>query len=122
MVIALQTWFTMRAYLENFPYSGSLLLVGITAVGVAIPTPGGIGGFHYFLTLGLVHFFSDYLSSSDLYSQAAGISNGAYIIAMLPLFGIGLGLINRDGLSFGTVTAMNGVPSCLDTGEKLVKP
>jgi hypothetical protein len=98
IAIATQTWFIMRAYLDEFPYAGSLLLIAITAIGVSIPTPGGIGGFHYFLSLGLVHFFSDYMSATDPNSQAAGISNGAYIISMLPLFGLGLILLYNDGL------------------------
>jgi uncharacterized protein (TIRG00374 family) len=109
--IALQTWFTMRAYMENFPYAGSLLLMTITAVGVAIPTPGGIGGFHYFTSQGLVHFFFEYMSPSDPYSQAAGISNGAYLVRMLPLFVIVLILISKEGLSFRTLIAIDRIPS-----------
>ena len=118
ITIAFQMWFIMRAYLETFPYSGSFLLMAITAIGMAIPTPGGIGGFHYFLSLGLVHFFYDYLSPHDFYSQVAGISNGAYIVSMLPLFLIGLVLLNREGLSWKSITTTESNPrAALDPGR-----
>jgi len=117
LAIASQTWFSMRAYLEHFPYSGSLLLTVITAMGVAIPTPGGIGGFQYFMSLGLVHFFSAYMVSSDLYAEAAGISNGAYLSGMLPLFIIGFFLINSEELSLRTLIAINRISPDPDTPE-----
>jgi uncharacterized protein (TIRG00374 family) len=116
--IALQTWFTMRAYLDNFPYSGSLLLMTITAIGVAIPTPGGIGGFHYFTSQGLIHFFVEYMSPLDPYSQAAGISNGAYVVRMLPLFIIVIIVMTKEGLFFETLMATDKTrrPLC-DSGN-----
>jgi hypothetical protein len=103
--------------LESFPYSGSLLLMALTSVWVAIPTAGGIGGFHLFLSIGLVLFFSDYTSSSDRYSQAAGISNGAYVISMVPLFLLGLFFLSSEGLSFGVISTAEPRPMPVDTRE-----
>ena len=98
--ITLQLWCMMYAYIDGFPFVGALFLMAITVVGVAIPTPGGIGGFQFFMSLGLMNFFSNYLSQSDPQSQAAGISNGSYLVSMVPVFLIGLVFLNREGLSF----------------------
>jgi glycosyltransferase 2 family protein len=104
--ITMQLWCLVRAYLDDFPFLGALFLMAITVVGVAIPTPGGVGGFQFFMSLALVNFFSRYMSSQDLHSQAAGISNGSYIVSMVPIMIIGLILLNREGLSLGRITQM----------------
>jgi len=104
--IALQLWCFMHAYLDRFPFVGSLFLMAITVVGVAIPTPGGAGGFQFFVDLGLVNFISRYLSSVDPQSQAAGISNGTYLVCMVPVILIGLAFLNREGLSLSRASRL----------------
>jgi uncharacterized protein (TIRG00374 family) len=99
--IGAQLWCLLRAYLEIFPLTGVLLILAVTVVGVAIPTPGGVGGFQFFMNLSLIHFFQAYLSSSDPVSQAAGISNGTYVVSMGPVILVGLILLHREGLSLG---------------------
>src|SRR5262245_61903621 len=106
LVITLQLWCFMLAYLDHFPFVGSLFLMAITVVGVAIPTPGGAGGFQFFMDLALVNFFAGYLSAQDPQSQAAGISNGSYLVSMIPVILIGLYFLNREGLSFGSLTRL----------------
>jgi uncharacterized protein (TIRG00374 family) len=106
MVITLQLWCMLHAYLKEFPFVGALFLMALTVVGVAIPTPGGVGGFQFFMNLALVHFFSNYLSPVDPQSQAAGISNGSYIVSMVPVIFIGLVFLNREGLSFSSVSRL----------------
>jgi hypothetical protein len=106
LVITLQLWCFMLAYLDHFPLVGSLFLMAITVVGVAIPTPGGAGGFQFFMDLALVNFFSSYLSAHDPQSQAAGISNGSYLVSMIPIILTGLYFLNREGLSFGSISRL----------------
>ena len=107
LTISLQLWCLVRAYLFDFPFLGSVFIMAITVVGVAIPTPGGVGGFQFFMTLGLVHFFSQYLSAHDPHSQAAGISNGSYLVSMVPVMIIGLILMNREGLSLSRISKIS---------------
>jgi hypothetical protein len=115
LIIACQIWFLTLAYLNAFPFLGATFLMTITVVGVAIPTPGGVGGFQFFMNLGLVHLFAQYLSQQDPNSQAAGISNGCYIVSMIPLILVGLVLVNREGLSFRRISQLT------DTGGGLPK-
>lgn len=106
LLISGQLWILTRAYLDDFPFAGSLLIMAMTVIGVAIPTPGGVGGFQFFMNLTLVHFFSGYLSQQDPNSQAAGISNGVFLVSMVPLILIGLVFLYREGLSFGRLMQM----------------
>ncbi len=104
--ITLQLWFLVKAYLSDFPLAGALLLMVMTVVGVAIPTPGGVGSFQFFMNLALIHFFSPFLSPDDPNSQAAGISNGCYMVSMIPLLLLGFILLHREGLSWGRISRM----------------
>jgi uncharacterized membrane protein YbhN (UPF0104 family) len=103
LVITAQLWCLVQAYISGFPFAGALLLVSMTVIGVAIPTPGGIGGFQFFMSLSLIHFFSGYLTSPDINSQAMGISNGCYIVSMIPVIIIGMLFLNHEGISFSRI-------------------
>jgi len=105
--IALRDWFVLMAYLDDFPLWGAFLIVVITVVGVAIPTPGGMGGFQLFMSLTLVNFFSQNLSSQDPQSQAHAISNVAYIFSMAPIILVGLVLLNREGFSWKQLSTIS---------------
>jgi hypothetical protein len=104
LCITSQLWCFTRAYLDLFPFSGLLLLMVLTVVGVAILTPAGVGGFQSFMSIALVRLFSQYLSPNDSHSQAAGISNGTCLASMGPVLILGLVLLNYEGLSLGWMT------------------
>jgi hypothetical protein len=107
IVITFQMWFMVQAYLDGFPFTGALFLMCITVVGIAIPTPGGVGGYQIFMNVALVNFFGEYMSASDPNSQAAGISNGCYITSMVPVILIGLVFLYREGLSLGRISQIS---------------
>ncbi len=44
--IAVGIWAIAVAFRLSIPFTGSFLILGILTLGVAIPTPGSIGGFH----------------------------------------------------------------------------
>ena len=115
--ITMQIWCLVRAYLTNFPLAGSILLCAMAVVGISIPTPGGVGGYQFFMSLTLVNFFARYLSPRDPYSQAAGISNGAYLVSMLPIVLVGLAFLAKEGLSFGRVARIAGTVTDVPSEE-----
>ena len=39
------------------PFTGSFLIMALLVVGVAVPTPGAVGGFHAAFRLGATTFF-----------------------------------------------------------------
>jgi len=110
LAISAQLWSMTIAYLGEFPFSGALLIMALTVVGVAIPTPGGVGGFQFFMNIALVNFFAQYLSSRDPHSQAAGISNGCYIVSMVPVILLGLFFLHREGLSLRRIISEPNAP------------
>jgi glycosyltransferase 2 family protein len=104
LCIMLQLWFLLKSYMPSFPLAGTALIVVLTAAGVAIPTPGGVGGYQYFMSLALINFFGRHLSPADPHTQAAGISNACYIVSAVPVIIAGLVLLNREGLSLGRIS------------------
>jgi hypothetical protein len=55
--IAFGIWAVAMAFRFAVPFTGSFLLIALLSLGVAIPTPGGIGGFHEAFRLGTTIFF-----------------------------------------------------------------
>jgi len=107
LAITAQLWCFVLAYIDAFPFAGALLIMALTVIGVAIPTPGGVGGFQFFMNLALVNFFARYLSARDPQSQAAGISNGCYVMSMVPVFAVGVWFLYREGLTFSSLTHLS---------------
>ncbi len=79
------------------PYHATFLLIAFLVVGVAIPTPGMVGGFHAFYLLALSEVFGIEREKA----AAAGIA--AHALSNLPILVFGLALLGREGLSLGRV-------------------
>ena len=82
------------------PFHATFLLVAFLVVGVSIPTPGMVGGFHAFYLLCLTGAFGVPKGTA----AAAGIA--AHALANLPLLGFGLALLGREGLTLAKVARM----------------
>jgi uncharacterized protein (TIRG00374 family) len=55
--IATGTWAASMAFHLAVPFTGSFLLVALLVVGVAVPTPGAVGGFHAAYKFAATTFF-----------------------------------------------------------------
>ena len=55
--IAAGIWLTSRAFHITFPFTASFLVMTVLVVGVAVPTPGAIGGFHAAYQFAVQTFF-----------------------------------------------------------------
>jgi uncharacterized protein (TIRG00374 family) len=55
--IALGTWAVAVAFHLAMPFTGSFLMLALLVIGVAVPTPGGVGSFHAMFRLGATTFF-----------------------------------------------------------------
>ena len=56
--IAAGIWLTSKAFHITFPYTASFLVMTMLVVGVAVPTPGAIGGFHTAYQIAVETFFA----------------------------------------------------------------
>ena len=94
LLIALQIWLVSQAFHITFPFTGTFLVVAFLAVGVAVPTPGQIGGFHAAYQIAVVTFFG---VPPD---RAVGAAIVLHAMSILPVLGIGLMLMASEGLTF----------------------
>jgi glycosyltransferase 2 family protein len=93
-----QFYFTALALRHPLPYDASIFVTGVTTVGLAIPTPGGIGGFHKACQMVLTRFYG---FSVDLSVATAVIF---HIVGTVPVIVTGLLLFAREGLRWRDVT------------------
>lgn len=93
-----QFWFAAKAVDHTLPFDSSFFVTGVTTVGLAIPTPGGIGGFHKATQLVLTRFYGIGIDAS------VAIAVVFHLIGTLPVIVIGLALFAREGLRWKDVT------------------
>lgn len=78
----------------EIPFHTSFLIIAFLTVGVAIPTPGMVGGFHASYTLALTAIYG--------MDQGQAVAAGAMLHALqnLPVLVLGIAFLGREGLSF----------------------
>ncbi len=97
LLIASAIWLATRAFNIELPYTGSFLLMMLLAVGIAVPTPGGIGGFHAAYQLGTTTF---YAVPND---QAVGAAVLLHAVSFMPVTLLGVFFMAREGLNLARV-------------------
>lgn len=98
--IAGSLWLNNRAFGIDLPFHATFLILAFLTVGVAIPTPGMVGGFHGFFVLATASVFG---VSRDVAGAAAF---AAHALSNLPVLVLGLLFLGREGLSLGRVAEM----------------
>lgn len=98
--IAAGIWLTSRAFHITFPFPASFLVATLLVVGVAVPTPGAIGGFHAAYQIAVVTFFN---APQDRAKSAAIV---LHAISFVPVALVGMALMAREGLTFSGASKM----------------
>lgn len=93
LAIAIGIWLTSRAFDITFPFTASFLVMMILIVGVAVPTPGAIGGFHAAYQIAVQVFFG---APTD---PAVGGAIVLHAISFLPVTLLGLFFMFSEGLT-----------------------
>ncbi len=93
--IAAQAWTVTIAFGIPMSFPGTFLLQSMLVIGVAVPTPGGVGSFHEAYRLGVTTFFG---ASRD---QAVAAALVTHLISFIPPVLGGILFMAQDGLSFG---------------------
>jgi len=93
LTIAAGLWAVSEAFRIHVPFTGSFLLIALLVVGVAVPTPGAIGGFHEAYRLGATMFFG----AAD--SAAVGAAIVAHLFSVGPALLLGLFFAAQVGLN-----------------------
>jgi uncharacterized protein (TIRG00374 family) len=95
--IASGIWFVTVAFNMTIPFTGSFLITALLAVGVAVPTPGAVGGFHEAFRIGVTNFYG---IAND---RAVAGAIVLHAISFIPVTLLGSWFMFRDGLSFAGV-------------------
>lgn len=95
VAIASGIWAVSVAFGIAMPFTGAWLMLAPLVVGVAVPTPGGVGGFHEAYRIGATGFFG---ADND---TAVGAAIVLHAISIGPVTIAGLLFIVQDGLKLG---------------------
>ena len=102
MLAALQIWWVTLAFGIPMPFAGSFLQQALLVVGVAVPTPGGVGSFHEAYRIGATVFFN------GAEQAAIGAAIVLHAVAFVPITVLGVVFMVRDGLSVDRLRRLGG--------------
>jgi uncharacterized protein (TIRG00374 family) len=97
LTIALSVYSASQAFGLALPFRSAFLILGFLTVGVAIPTPGMVGGFHQAYRIALTEGFG----VDPSVAAAAGLT--LHAVTNLPVLIVGLLWLSREGLTLGKV-------------------
>jgi uncharacterized protein (TIRG00374 family) len=97
LAIAFGVWAVVVGFHIDLPFTGSFLLLALLAVGVSVPTPGGVGGFEAAVQIGLTKF---YHVPND---TAVGTALVLHATSILPTVVLGFLFLIQDGLRLGSM-------------------
>jgi uncharacterized protein (TIRG00374 family) len=95
--IALGIWAVAEAFRFAIPFTGSFLLVALLVLGVAVPTPGAVGGFHEAFRVGATMFYG---APDD---AAVGAAIVLHLFSIMPALLLGLVFAAQEGLNVGSM-------------------
>lgn len=88
-----QFYFATHALHRTLPFDASFFVTGTTTIGLAIPTPGGVGGFHKVCQFVLTNFYGFDIDSS------VAVAVLFHLVGTLPVLVAGLALLAKEGFS-----------------------
>ncbi len=103
--------FTVLALHHPLPWDSAIFVNGITTVGLAIPTPGGVGGFHKACQLVLTNFYGFDIDSSVATAVLF------HVVGTLPVLVTGLLLFAREGLRWRDVASSRAPKTSSDPDQ-----
>jgi uncharacterized protein (TIRG00374 family) len=93
LCIALGIWGVSQAFRLDVPFTGSFLFIALLVLGIAVPTPGAIGGFHEAFRVGATAFY--------------GVPNDMAVGAAIVLHALSVGSPVLLGLFFAAQEGLN---------------
>jgi uncharacterized protein (TIRG00374 family) len=91
-VINVQTWCVMRAFGLRLPLPAAFVVTTAAVLGLAVPTPGGVGGYHAAVQFALSDVFHVPVAT------ATGVALVAHAVSFVPISLIGFALFATSPL------------------------
>jgi len=104
LIIGLQVVLLAWAFGIPMNLGQAFAVIAVSVVGLAVPTPAGVGGFHAAIQFGLVHF----LAVDPATATAFALVHHA--ICFFPITAVGLAYMGGVGISLRRVRALEGEP------------
>lgn len=95
LVICVQIYATLRAFDLAFPFPVTFFCLTWGILGLAIPTPGGVGGYHAAISYALTGYYG------VAPGTAAAFALVSHAISFVPITLLGLLVLAASGLSLG---------------------
>jgi uncharacterized protein (TIRG00374 family) len=97
-----QLWAVLVGLDRRLPYDSTFLINAVATIGIAIPTPGGVGGFHKVCQWLLTTFYRFDIDSSVATAVLF------HIVGTLPVVVTGVALFMHEGLRWKDLTEVSG--------------
>jgi uncharacterized protein (TIRG00374 family) len=111
LAIAAEAWAVTVAFGIDMPFAGTFLLQALLVIGVAVPTPGGVGSYHEAYRIGVTTFFA---APNDRAVAAAIVTHA---ISFVPVVLLGVMFMAQDGLSVSGLKDLAGEARQTDEKE-----
>jgi glycosyltransferase 2 family protein len=111
LAIAAEAWAVTVAFGIAMPFAGTFLLQSLLVIGVAVPTPGGVGSYHEAYRIGVTTFFG---APNDRAVAAAIVTHA---ISFVPVVLLGVVFMAQDGLSVSGLKDLAGAARKTDEKE-----
>jgi uncharacterized protein (TIRG00374 family) len=92
--LTMQFWVVAQGMAHRLPVDSSFFISGVTTLGLAVPTPGGVGGFHKVCQLILTTFYGFDIDTS------VAVALLFHVVGTVPVLVTGLILFTHAGLHF----------------------
>jgi uncharacterized protein (TIRG00374 family) len=102
LTIALGLWTGSVAFQLDIPFTGTFPIIALLAIGVAVPTPGAVGGFHAAFRYGATTLFG---APDD---AAVGAAIVLHLFSVVPALLLGLLFAAQAGLSVDGMRRLAG--------------
>ena len=99
LVICVQIWCTLKAFDLTFPFPVTFFVLAWGVVGLAIPTPGGVGGYHTAIAYCLAGFYAVPRNT------AAAFALVSHAVSFVPITLLGLGFLLAGGFSLKALSS-----------------
>ncbi|MGH9460544.1 MAG: lysylphosphatidylglycerol synthase transmembrane domain-containing protein [Vicinamibacteria bacterium] len=98
--ISFALWLAIHAFQVEISFGATFLVIGFLTVGVAVPTPGAVGGYHVMCALALTLMFGVNENT------AKAIALASHAIAFIPVSALGMVYFIRDGMSLRDIRSI----------------
>ncbi|MBI4917691.1 MAG: flippase-like domain-containing protein [Acidobacteria bacterium] len=100
----LQVLFLAKAFDVRLGLAGSAVFMVVSGLGLAVPTPAGVGGFHATIQFALTRLFGVDVATATAFALLH------HAVCFVPITVLGLGYIASVGLTLGRVRTLQDEP------------